>query len=274
MPFKPVHFFEYIYKRLLELKSETKPLRIRAAYQRNCSARLVPDLVGLFLGWNGTTGIITKVAIKLFPKPSQHDVLVYMTDTIDDLTDIVYRITQIEMAEDINVAITPKPEWLNGFQLVIINVTANSDDEMKLKKTVIRNSLRMYYETKESGFMPIPPNMKFNFLEQPQKALTAFADVMKGGGFEYVGSIIPLEKLPEACRTGLAIAEKNRVTFSLGARIIGRGHCVMFFNAYAFNRADELSMERAARALEETNESALRIGGIPWKAEAPHKKNK
>ena len=41
----------------------------------------------------------------------------------------------------------------------------------------------------------------------------------------------------------------------------------MFFNAYPFNRADPDNMTRAARALEDTNEVALRIGGIPWKAE-------
>jgi glycolate oxidase len=95
---------------------------------------------------------------------------------------------------------------------------------------------------------------------------------MKGGGFEYVGSIMPLDMLPEACRTGLAVAEKNRVSYSMGARIIGRAHCIMFFNGYAFNRADDESMKRAAKALEESNEAALRMGGIPWKAEAPAQK--
>lgn len=43
VPFKPVHLFEHLYNRLLELKDEIKPLGIKAAYQRPCSARLSPD---------------------------------------------------------------------------------------------------------------------------------------------------------------------------------------------------------------------------------------
>jgi Fe-S oxidoreductase len=43
VPFEPVHYYEYLYDRLLELKTDIKPLNIRVAYQRNCSARLSPD---------------------------------------------------------------------------------------------------------------------------------------------------------------------------------------------------------------------------------------
>lgn len=43
VPFKPVHFFEYLYNRLKELKDEIKPLNLKVAYQRPCSSRLSPD---------------------------------------------------------------------------------------------------------------------------------------------------------------------------------------------------------------------------------------
>ena len=43
VPFKPVHFFEYLYNRLQELKDEIKPLNLKVAYQRPCSSRLSPD---------------------------------------------------------------------------------------------------------------------------------------------------------------------------------------------------------------------------------------
>ncbi|MBN2160374.1 MAG: FAD-binding oxidoreductase [Spirochaetes bacterium] len=229
----------------------------------------LPDLAGLFLGWNGTTGIITKIGIKLFPKPKMEDILVYMTGSVDILPDLIYRITGTEMAEDMVAAISPKPDWLRGFPILLITVTANSEEEMAMKVGIIRESVRHYYQTMESGFMPVPPYMKSQFLGAPLKDLSKFADVMKGGGFEYVGSIMPVEKLPGACSAGLDIAEKHRVTCSMGARVIGRGHCMMFFNAYAFNRADEDNMARSALALEETNRATLELGGIPWKAEAP-----
>ncbi len=43
VPFKPVHIFEYIYNYLKDHESEITKLDIKAAYQRNCSNRYVPE---------------------------------------------------------------------------------------------------------------------------------------------------------------------------------------------------------------------------------------
>jgi Fe-S oxidoreductase len=43
VPFKPVHLFEYITRRLTELKDQIRPINQRVVYQRPCSNRLVPE---------------------------------------------------------------------------------------------------------------------------------------------------------------------------------------------------------------------------------------
>jgi Fe-S oxidoreductase len=43
VPFKPVHIFEYVYNYLTEHESEITKLNLKAAYQRNCSNRYVPE---------------------------------------------------------------------------------------------------------------------------------------------------------------------------------------------------------------------------------------
>jgi Fe-S oxidoreductase len=43
VPFKPIHYFEYLYNRLKELHTEIRPLNVRVAYQRPCSSRLSSD---------------------------------------------------------------------------------------------------------------------------------------------------------------------------------------------------------------------------------------
>ena len=43
VPFKPIHYFEYLYNRLQELRDEIRPLNIKVAYQRPCSSRLCPE---------------------------------------------------------------------------------------------------------------------------------------------------------------------------------------------------------------------------------------
>lgn len=46
VPFKPIHFFEYLYNRLVELKDMIRPVGLKVAYQRPCSSRLSPDKHG------------------------------------------------------------------------------------------------------------------------------------------------------------------------------------------------------------------------------------
>jgi glycolate oxidase len=114
--------------------------------------------------------------------------------------------------------------------------------------------------------------MKQRFVQAPQTTLALFADSREGGGFEYVGAIMPIDLFPEAYCKGLEIAERLGVECATGARIIGMGHCMMFFYGYAFNRADPSDVQLAQEALEATNAAVLEMGGIPWKAEAPAQK--
>lgn len=229
----------------------------------------LPDLAGLFLGWFGTTGIMTKVSLKLFPRQKKKDVMMFVVENPDYIPDIIYRITGTEVAEDINVISAPKPDWMEGFQLTNIALTANTDLEMDFKRKTVRAALAEYMDRKEGGFMFLADDMKKGFLETPQRSVARYADVRKGGGFEYVGAIMPVEAFPAAYREGLAIAARCGTTYSFTVRIIGRAHCMMFAFAYPFNRADREDVERARRALHETNAAVLEMGGVPWKAEAP-----
>jgi len=43
VPFKPIHYFEYLYNRLKKLGDKIKPLNFKVAFQRPCSSRLSPD---------------------------------------------------------------------------------------------------------------------------------------------------------------------------------------------------------------------------------------
>ena len=43
VPFKPVHLFEYLARRLTELKSQIRPIDEKVVYQRPCSNRLIPE---------------------------------------------------------------------------------------------------------------------------------------------------------------------------------------------------------------------------------------
>ncbi|ADK84739.1 FAD linked oxidase domain protein [Desulfarculus baarsii DSM 2075] len=232
----------------------------------------LPDLAGLFLGWAGATGVVTKLAIKLFPRRPFNDVRIFVCEDAELGAQVINKLTGVGVIEDMTAWMTPVPAWANGLINFNAVYSANSKEELTWKRELLSAAVGDLIKQRVGGFMMLPPPMKKNFMEEPASNLAKFADVKKGGGFEYVGAIMPIDRFAQAYRTGLEVAERHDVAYSLGCRVIGQGHAMMFFYAYAFNRADQADIARAQAALEETNLAALDMGGIPWKAEAPAQK--
>lgn len=231
----------------------------------------LPDLAGLFIGWAGTTGIATKLAIKLFPARPFNDARIFITDDVDLVADIIHRLTGTQLIEDLMASMQYSPGTTDVFPLLIINYGAETREELTWKRNLIRASLRKYIDEKTGGFVPFPPSGRIGFLAAPNPLLTQISDAKEGGGFEYVGSIMPIELFGDAYRIGVEISERLKINNLMGARVIGE-HCMMFFYGYTFNRADESDVELTRKALHESNKAVLKLGGVPWKAEAPAQK--
>ncbi len=229
----------------------------------------LPDLAGLFLGWAGTTGIVTKLAIKLYPNRLFNDVKAFVTEDSEQVAEVIHRVTGTQVAEDVNVVMSSR---MPGFQIVFMTYSADTKEELTWKRNLIRASLKKFIDDNVGGFMVVLPVLKGDFLEVPMKNITQFADEMQGGGFEYIGAIMPIELFSEAYRTGIEIADHFGIPHFIIVRVVGLGHCMMFAYAYAFNRADEADIKKVQAALEDTNRKVLQMGGIPWKAEAPAQK--
>ena len=225
----------------------------------------LPDLSGLFLGWFGTTGIVTKVGLKLYPKKKIRDVEIFVTDNEDLVPDMIYEITHTEMVEDVLIFSQPLPMMFKDNHHVSFYLTGDTDEEIEFKRKIIWNALDGFIRNKDGGFMSIPPAMKPSLLEMPQTSASRLADVKKGGGFEYSGPIITVEKYPQCSRKLVEMSSKYNLAYSGMVRIIGRGHSMMFGFAFTFNRADPDMMDRTRNALEEISEYVLKIGGVYWK---------
>ena len=222
----------------------------------------IPDLIGLFISSFGTMGIITKLSIQLFDKPKFREVVFGLLKDPKDIPNILLKITETGLAEDVLLGKQDKPDWMKGYVFVIAYVTGESQEEID---SHIKSFKRVYRKAK-ARYMKIPDRIRTAYLEKPIFAATA-ADYRKGGGFEYVGANMPLENIPEAYKRGTEISKKYGIIPTLGSRLIGGTHNILMFFSYSFNRADPKDMENARNALHETNKLALELGGIPWKAE-------
>lgn len=231
----------------------------------------LPDLMGLFFGWFGTTGIITKVSLQLFPKPKFRDLLTFTSDDFGLIPDFIFDITQLNLTENLFISSQEWPPWASGVLYIPI-ITAQDEQEFKLKIELHKNLARKYEgkitlvegrhaERMRESRLPVPPFI-----------IASAADVKQGGGFQYTGGILPIEKVPEATVREVEIAHKYGQPYLLGHQLLTSGHSIMFGVGWCLNRADEEDTEKVRKALDESNKLILDLGGVLWKAELPAQK--
>ena len=218
----------------------------------------LPDL-GLFLGWGGTTGIITKLSLKLFPCRRMRGTGQFVVDDEELVPEIMHKLTHTQMVEDIVAYSQAIPPFASGLQHFTINLAADSEKELDFKQEIIwDDTLGEYIRSGTGGFLGFRQG-----LGRPVVSKTS--DWRKGGGFEYVGAIMPVDTYPECYRKGREISERHGIPYSVLGRCIGVAHAMMFAWTYAFSRADPESIRQAREGLHETDELALELGGTLWK---------
>jgi len=231
----------------------------------------LPDLMGLFLGWLGTTGIVTKLSIQLFPKPGYRDLLLFVSDSAELIPEIIDELSQINLLENCFIITQEKPRWAQRIYYIIV-ISGQSQAEFETKK-VLHNQIFQKHQDRVSPVNEEPAltPLRERFLGVPPFAATA-ADFRKGGGFEYTGAILPIEVTPRAWQSGIEIAHKYDLLYQLGIQLLPNGHSVMLAYSYPFNRAVAEEADRARGALDETNRLTLELGGVVWKPELPAQK--
>jgi len=231
----------------------------------------LPDLMGLFLGWLGTTGIVTKLSMQLFPKPGYRDLLLFVSDSTELIPEIIDELSQINLLENCFIITQEKPRWAQRIYYIIV-ISGQSQAEFETKK-VLHDQIFQKHQDRVSPVNEEPAltPLRERFLGVPPFAATA-ADFRKGGGFEYTGAILPIEVIPRAWQSGIEIAHKYDLLYQLGIQLLPNGHSVMLAYSCPFNRAVAEEADRARGALDETNRLTLELGGVVWKPELPAQK--
>ncbi len=218
----------------------------------------LPDM-GLFLGWYGITGIITKISIRLFPAKKIRGVGTFVLDNEELVPEILHKLTHVQMAEDIIAFSRAIPPFASELQHITVNIAADSEKELEFKEEIIwDDTLGEYIHRGDGAYLGFVRG-----LERPQ--ISKMSDYKKGGGVEYVGSIMPITRYPECYRKGREISERHNIPYTVTGRCVGIGHSMMFAWTYAFNRADQETIEQAKQALHETDQLVLELGGVIWK---------
>jgi FAD/FMN-containing dehydrogenase len=240
----------------------------------------LPELTGLFLGWQGTTGIITKMAVSLWPKPKYARQLTFLfmdlegadkalkvlarTRIPDDLIGTSFALSKVSQLADAHkkASIYPAPPKSPGEPEFIVSaeITGNTENELNAKVEAFEKTAREELkDVKMTGPLAAPSNTQAAF---PMQALAVLSG---GGGLTWVGTYGPMSHWLEAVKKGCALQDKYDITRSCYTRIMNEGHFAGLRWMLPYNKEDPETVRRVEALCLEQLDMVLDMGYIPYK---------
>jgi len=243
----------------------------------------LPDLMGLFLGWQGATGIVTKLGVNIYPRPafkamvgwglfSNHDdplpercarflIKMQRADVAHDISGHSWGAVQIGRGR--KWPLPPKPA--EDPEIFFSATTyAFSEEELAVKKRILEALIQ---EAKEGG-LPIASTDVTDRAktEMPTKYSLRYSDHRGGGGLDYIGSITPVIKWPQGVKRLIEVFERYRFTPYIRLSIY-RGTVQGMLRALVpYHRSDSADVDAVRKMNREFVEVLLDCGGLIYKA--------
>lgn len=236
----------------------------------------LPDLVGLFTGWYGSTGIVTKIGFPIYAKPRHLGVVCFGVSgpVGDDFSGLLSTLVDLDVADDIT-AFTP-----NAGKFVGEDVKRGAPGVQLFVYTIVTGPSKRMVEIKEKELaravqgkplggrtlrrLTLSKRDRENYLSlpSPRKGFQreSFAGATNPCAF------LPLAKWPEVMKQ-IEIAFRRtgkRPEFRLG--VLRGSHCGPLMTYIRFDRRDQSEKKAIRRLTRQVVQVYVANGGLVWKA--------
>ena len=227
----------------------------------------LPDIAGMFIGWQAATGVVTKISLQLWPKLPYAEGISFLTYDVGATFRFMRRIARTRIVDDHMLltndttkvlmtrttgpfeSVPGEPEFMNT-----MTIRGNTEDELQAK-TAFRDQL-MKEEFKDTKVDVMPG--------QPQEGpIRGIIDAL--GGCTWVGTYAPTSKWEETVPKSYPIFDKYGLPRVVFLRPFKEGHFGQWRPIMAFNKANPEEVERVRKAMREIVALALDCGYVPYK---------
>lgn len=240
----------------------------------------LPDLVGLFTGWQGMTGIVTRAALQLWPRPpcTRHAaVFTFGEETTTRLLSSVARAGLVDDADCLSVPIVKMllgVDWpVEHFEgepdyATLLTMTGNTEREAEEKCTVVEDMVEA--ERRHDPRNVFVPWEVVRRLMGPQAdswvdfPSDAFKVLTRFDGLTWVGTYIHPRHWAEALRGGRRVVERHGFELMAFLKPMRGMHFGEFKFIIRFPK-DPATLARVRACNEELLELALGLGAVPYK---------
>ncbi|MCC6521161.1 MAG: FAD-binding oxidoreductase [Polyangiaceae bacterium] len=224
-----------------------------------------PDVSGMFIGWQGATGITTRMAFQLWPRHRLNKRLFVLTYSAHGTFEAVRRLCRTELCDDIGGLSWPSAKMMMGVKnpypepatgeptfFLYVDLTAETAAEMALKEGVLEQILADIHRKGDR----IEEPLDVATLLRVNPALGAFAEFPVelefltnhgGGGLTWIGTYGPLSRFEDGIAAGTEIMVRRGFPPLIVTRPMRGGHYGVLRFVAIF---DKKSPEEVARIRE------------------------
>ncbi len=246
----------------------------------------MPDLLGLFTCWQGMSGIVTKIALQIWPRKPIRDYKFIVSNDLMATYKLVKKLARTEIMNDIlltsietmkmalavplgkAVHIEGEPRWAT-----ILDFSANTQKEYEAKAEIIENTFKeLKAVDPKAAYSSVEAVVKmfgekFNaFRKMPM----TIGGMLEYGGLTWVGTYMTSnpETVVKGVHTAFDLIEKYNFEKCLYTRMMKGGHYYAFRFLLRFSKETEGETERMRQLNQELFESLFELGAFPYKTPA------
>ena len=240
----------------------------------------LPDLSGLFVSVQGTTGVVTRVALQLQPRPEHRVRWFAFAHDLTSAYGAMRALARTGSFDDVGLMTWPAAKMLFGatrglvrdegepMAFLFIDVTGASAAELAARVDIARDILDAHaveppFEV--ADLLKLVP--KYAKLAELPTTLDFLLD-FPGGGLSWVGSYGPGDRWLAGAEKGLALLEEAGFPPFLVARPMSGGHYFVLRFVACFDKADTEEVERVRTVMGRLADAVLDHGYVPYKASA------
>ena len=239
----------------------------------------LPQLDGLFKGWLGSSGVVTKIGLRVHPIPPVLKVFTVSTQNIEDMVSYMVNLGNYEICDDL----TAVSWWLAQVPIPSPYIPKPDDaPEWFCFGTTFSWTEKEKEAREEIWEMALSEEQKkgtsIQYAEYPEEALKARTQLpsqivgstknytkMAGGGISWPGTFTPVNKWAPVYNKWKKILIDHDLSPSVRVTNYRGVHYGMLRAMIPFNKKSPEATENARKAIVECLKVDLDVGGIPYK---------